>query len=901
VSSNLPLSRELTRAMKRLLAPLLITAASASAAQTVQIQLPPNWAKPHVYQTTQSAFRDGGFIVPIRPNQMGIIFEMPATVGDPPVPVRSTSAEISNAAGVVIRNLWSNRAYPAGRFGEVWDGNDDYGKPATGGPFTVLLQYNGVQYTWDGILGDTSPDLFAPNTWGGVTLVLPGDMVTLGETGIAALGYDEGTSNSATFSMKHPMVDVRPFVPQNIGRDIFTRVATDGKLVYFADHTTAKGVGAGVVAFDKKGYLHNFSGGEFFPGPPRDHFHNEIDKINPRFLVAQACDVVDYPAVAITGVAVQRKGNILATAHGSMSTAPSANAVFLWDKTTCAPLGSFAIANPQRMVFDLNGNLWVISGTGFDTADVLSEVTEVGKRNLVTTPISGLDNPMALAISPVTGDLFIADGGKHQQVLEYDLARNSIVRTLGDAGGYGTGRSCNASVTHYKFWFDYGGRDPYTQLDTISVDPFVYADDNGGLEVEDPTTGQIEFYSLMRGRWQYTGRVLFEGFQRSVAVAINNPSRIFLGKGSLLEINRDWSKPLLPGDPDPVAGGNGSWALANNWWPCIQSADGYYPGRNAPRNTFVWTSPANGNTYLLSGDKLGNLAWNLLHSDSSVTTEQEKNLSWPRVDPSGNYVRPDYKSPNMKFYSFTFNGYDAQNMPTWATTPGLVATIHVLHVNGDPVPHTRLGITPAPTTAGVYVVYDTDVNRDVPGSTPAFHLGGFTAGASAFIWRAMPQKDMAWPNGNGDFPSADLSHLASEGGTVTAVGNEIFTMYAGNGSPTSACQFTHYHTGGLFVGQFGYMQKFSATPSGENSWGVDGVPYPLQGENKVPGFCGDVGDFQAFSVGSHIKLIHPDESTFHGLHEWDISGLDTITELSATGVLGATLTLHSSPQKPRDP
>jgi hypothetical protein len=844
--------------MKRLFAPLLIAVASISPAQTPQIQLPPNWAKPHVYETTRSAYRNGGFVVPIRPNQMEIIFDIPATVGDPPVPVRSTSAEISNAAGVVIRSLWSNRAYPAGRFGEVWDGLDDYGKQATGGPFTVLLQYNGVQYTWDGILGDTSPDRFAPNTWGGVSLVIPGDMVTVGETGIAALGYDEGSYNSATFSMKNPMTDVRPFVPQNIGGDIFTRVATDGKLVYFVDHTTAAGAGAGIVAFDPKGYLHNFASGAFFPGSPRNHFHNEVDTMNPRFLVAQACDVVNYPAVAVTGVAVQRSGNILATAHGSMSTAPSSNMVFLWDKTTCAPVGSFTIANPQRMTFDLKGNLWVISGTGLDMADTLSRVTEVGSQNTVTTPITGLDNPMALAISPVTGNLFVADGGKHQQVLEYNLATDTKVRTLGDEGGYGAGSSCRATVTHYKFWFDYGGRNPGTQVDTISSDPFVYADDRGGLEVEDPTTGQIEFYNLEHGAWRYTRRVLFEGFQRSLAVAVNNPSRIFLGKGSLLELSRDWSKPLLAGDPDPAAGGNGSWTLANNWWPCIQSAEDYYPGPNVPHTIFVWTSPGNGNTYLLSTDTHGNRAWNLLHPDGSVTTEQEKNFYWPRLDRSGDYLKnPGYTAPNLKIYSASLNGYDAQNMPEWVQTPSPISTIHALHTNGDPITFDRLGIAQGPTTAGMYVIYDQNVNKDVRGTTPAFHLGGFKAGASEFTWKAMPESDAAWPNGNGEFPAADLSLMASEGGTVTAVGNEIFAMYAGNYAPTGACQFTHYHTDGLFIGQFGYMQKFSATPNGENSWGVNGVPSPLLGENKIPGFCGDVGDFQAVSRSARMGHFGP--------------------------------------------
>jgi hypothetical protein len=197
-----------------------------------------------------------------------------------------------------------------------------------------------------------------------------------------------------------------------------------------------------------------------------------------------------------------------------------------------------------------------------------------------------------------------------------------------------------------------------------------------------------------------------------------------------------------------------------------------------------------------------------------------------------------------------------------------------------------------PTDDGTYVVFDQTVNLDVKGDVPAFHLGGIKPGNSnTFLWRAMPQKDVAWPTGDGEFPSADLSKLASEGGTVASIGNEVFAMYAGNYAPTGACQFVHYHSDGMFIGQFGYMQSFSASPNGENSWGVNGVPSPLLGEQKAPGFCGDVGDFQAVKVGDEIKILHPDEAVFHGLHEWSIQHSNAIMEMNGTGAAGDFIVL----------
>jgi hypothetical protein len=294
------------------------------------------------------------------------------------------------------------------------------------------------------------------------------------------------------------------------------------------------------------------------------------------------------------------------------------------------------------------------------------------------------------------------------------------------------------------------------------------------------------------------------------------------------------------------------------------------------------------------GDILNKFVWTILNLNGSVTsaTSLAPNIAgFAYISPNGDQIfaqqgRPDtvYVAPQAHL-----TGYDSANMPIYGPLiKGEPVSIN--HAHGEPF---GTFLASDPTSGGITVVFDQNVNHDVPGKTPAFHLGGILPGGTSFAWTAMPQKDIAWTDGDGNFPAADLANMAQEGSEVHALGREIFAMYAGNYSAWG-CQFFHYHEDGLFIGQFGYMTSFSATPNGQDAWGINGIPNVATGENKAPGFCGDVGVFKLFRVGNRIKIIHGDESYFPGLHEWDISGLDTITELSATGPMGSTLTLRTN-------
>lgn len=868
--------------MKRLALVLLASAAAFGQIQPSTLPTSPNWGKPHYYNSANDAFQNGAFSVPIVSPNLGFQFTVPAN--------RSTSAVVINAAGTTLKHLWSNRRYAPGTYGSIWDGtNDQGGAVSSGGPFTVLLQYNNVNFNWDGILGDTSPDLFGPYTWGQTTLALPQDMVSIGANGIAANGYDEGTFEATVFPLATPMVNEHPIPPQAIGNPILTKVATDGNLAYFLMHVSTAGDYSGVVAFDAKGNLHNFSSGTLVPSA-QQYFRNSSDINNIRSLTVQACDTVTNPTFH-TGIAVQRSGNILATAIAG------SNVINLHDKGTCAAAGTaITITSPQRMTFDLNGNLWVISGTitGAGSANVLSEVTSVGTSNTITTPIAGLLNPVSVSVSPVTGNIFVMDGGTHQQIFEYNASTYALVRTLGVAGGYGQGSSCNASVSPYKFWVDYYGRDGGLQMDTETDESFVNVGDNGELEVMDSTTGQMYFYTLQSGNWTYENkRVMFEPFQHTMSLAINDATRIFQGRGSMLEFSRDYSKPMVPGDPDPNQGGNGAWTLKNNWWPCIQSATGYRASPSIPRSDFVWVSPTNGNTYMYMQDQSNNASWATLNSNGSATVEAITGFYYPWFAPAGGYYSFSYNSATHTMFikSSTVTGYDASTMPVVSAASNIFS-FPALYSAGDPIPNTNTQITPATTTNGVFATLARDANTAYTGTTQAYHVGGFKLNDTAYRWEAMPEKDIAWPTGDGDFPSANVTGLSYTGGAIQAVGDYIIAQIGGNYTPASGCQYMLYNSDGLFIGQFGYMQRFSSTPSGQNSWGANGVTSVGLYENKSPGFCGDINYFQAGSNGSNIEVFYPDESVFHGLHEWTISNLSSVTEMSCTTTQGSTCTLH---------
>src|SRR5689334_6098218 len=75
----------------------------------------------------------------------------------------STSAGAFDAGGTLVRTLWSNRRYTAGPHDATWDGRDDDGQPVReDAEYEIRVLTHNVIYTWDGVIGNTSPDPTSP-------------------------------------------------------------------------------------------------------------------------------------------------------------------------------------------------------------------------------------------------------------------------------------------------------------------------------------------------------------------------------------------------------------------------------------------------------------------------------------------------------------------------------------------------------------------------------------------------------------------------------------------------------------------------------------------------------------------------------------------------------------------
>src|SRR5882762_3846685 len=80
-----------------------------SSAQNTQQNNPPvpNWARPHIYDSSKPAYRNRASAASSSNGQLAFTFTFAEFE-------RTTSAGVFDASGSLARTLWSNRAYKAG-------------------------------------------------------------------------------------------------------------------------------------------------------------------------------------------------------------------------------------------------------------------------------------------------------------------------------------------------------------------------------------------------------------------------------------------------------------------------------------------------------------------------------------------------------------------------------------------------------------------------------------------------------------------------------------------------------------------------------------------------------------------------------------------------------------------
>jgi hypothetical protein len=711
-------------------------------------------------------------------------------------------------------------------------------------------------------------------------------------------------------------------------------------------------------------------------------------------------EIVNSSGDPLTGIAVQGSsatpGNLLAVAHGIVlpgcnPQTNGGNSISVWDKKTGVQLGLFGFLkngltnqplNPQKMAFDQSGNLWVInSGTpavdcsypnhalfgnrnssGQDplwkTYGSLVKIVFGGggtQSNPLTvasvTSISSLSgssvvlsNPVDIAVSPVTGHLFVADGGVNQQVFEFDPKTLNVDSTTGAPGGYGqslssTVNTCNATINTNTLWLD------YIASGTGVNRPWISVDNEDGLWIGDSSTSRILRFTKSGGQYVYSGMSEMNRWQYLVSVPHNAPTRVFTGFNGTLEYSVNYP------NPDPAAGGTaplGNTAFSStpirNWLPCVLQLEwqnGGYPDTNIQLasveqfagGTFGSARYHNSNPavstrhFLMALPPSGVLS--VEHSSAASNSSTLPFTTNLLFDSSGNFYVPKLSSGACgqsplagsgceSFIQYSSTGLDANGFPVWGKTGKMLGTVSLSLSAGDPLGEIGDdGFDFAPTANNIIPLYSASgwdwhsysscqpTNSSCsPTTAPTYHLGGVSVGGSATEWHAQLEANIEYPTLLNDAsigapsipsPSTKVNNLGlystwqtyygpqNVGVEAHSVDNFIFSATNDNWQEFS-CQIYQHTDDGMLVGQFGWRSTGYYPPNGYSG----GAPEATQAEALAPGRCSNPGMFKVVKVNGDYYLYVTDEGYRAGIQRWHIWNTSSIGRLTGTtaGTLG---------------
>ncbi|MEJ0000678.1 MAG: Ig-like domain-containing protein [Verrucomicrobiota bacterium] len=741
-----------------------------------------------------------------------------------------TSAGVYNAGtGALIRTLWNNVQYAAGTNYGAWDGTDDSGNAvATGTSYQIKLIYHNVQYTWDGVVGNTSAAQSGLNVYRSFTGIR--DIVIGGGKAFYAVGYNELQNPFHYFAIGSPQApsQIQPGFSDCYSN--FVCVAADASRSYWA-----KGTG-GISSSDTYVIAINNSDGSLYTFPKG----SAVTGSNQSY---QSC--VDFDATAnqpnpATGLAVQASGSALFVSHANL------NVVRVFDKVQGNSLGSFSVAAPGHLAVTANGDVWVISNAA---TPVVTRYTFANGDATVKATLTGLANPLNVAVSADDSLVLVADGGASNQVKAFNNATGAPVWTFGTPGGMPkAGPAINNST------FDFS---TYTAL-AFQPDNTFWVGDTG--------SGRVLHFSLGDSGPGYIEQIAYIPTSYLATVDVTDAKRVFNG---FYEYSVNYAVP--------AGGTNGSWTMTHNWlYGLPNDSQHHYQGPSTGFNG-GWSSVAtlsNGRTYGLMMNQatermdLFELPPSGPARDTGYTFD-----AIPSLYPDGSLRFNVSTSSSIAFYSAPLTGFDAAGNPKWGS-PALLASSRV--GRGDPGTWDAFPERTELTAGGM--VIDFDGNHLHTG----YHLGAIARGGTSWIWRASPSTP---ENYTGFFPQDgrfDVGNGVQYAGNVgMSAGRNIVYGYHGemwkNGQ---ASQWVNFFDDGLMVGRFG-------------TYGFD-VP----AQAAADGFTGNCFSPEIVrAANGNVYLYTNDESNHSGSCRWKITGWDKITELSGTAAFGTTVAL-SGPTGP---
>ena len=335
----------------------------------------------------------------------------------------TTSAGIYDLDGVLVRTLWSNVRYAGGTHTATWNGVDDGGVLRPNGQYELRVLSNNVQYTWEGVLANTSDSFTGPTVYHSLDIVQ--GMAIWGSNIYLTTGYNEQVTASFKTTTANPQRN--------------TKILSKGAATY---HVTTDGTNVYWSATDPFVDENSF----VYVTRASDDAEASLSsatslQVTHGRIYTSAISAVSGTGSTITGLAVQKNGPWLFVSRRAL------NRVDVLNKTTGVLVQTLTYTSPAAMVADGSNNLWI--GTSGTTVGRYSVATD-GTLTLDATITTGLNKPLALALSPDDATLVIADGGASQQLKAYSNdSAPSLQWTMGQAGGYANG----PSVTNDKFYF----------------------------------------------------------------------------------------------------------------------------------------------------------------------------------------------------------------------------------------------------------------------------------------------------------------------------------------------------------------------------------------------------------------------------------------------------------------
>lgn len=749
----------------------------------------------------------------------------------------TTSAGIYDLQGRLLRTLWRAEVLAAGEQRRVWDGRDDLGQPVADADVEFRLIHHHISHVWEGVIGNSSSGL-------GVNLhkafLLPTSLSMQAGRGFYSVGYNEQQQGIHGFELSAPGRNTRPIA----WKDPFTgmaMIAVDGNRIYWAN---AGGLSktSFVGAFEIDSGRHVV----FAAGAPVC--------LNVRAPSTVCYEDQNYPSVidqessaaeAPSGLAVQRRGRLLAVAH------PGQGRVRLFDKTSGAWLKEFVVAlNPgalNQLAMSPAGDLWVISGS-----KVLRYTDLSGTPRLAAT-VSGLDRPLAIATAESgVEDIWIADGRASQQVLRFDRDGKQLA-AIGVKGGYDN----DPRVAADRLCFRFAEGKEQTAVGVAS---------DGSVWVVDRCHNRmLRFPVAASSSARSDAQIAYLPAVYTATVDHGNPQRVF---ANFLEFEVERHAPWVAGK---------SWKLVRNWLIGMPASLRDDRAVNGGFGGFTSVETlANGRTYGLLGAQGRQI---IVELPASGPLRVVKTLAQPMPGATAKvlYENGDLgyslSGPNSQtVLRQPIKGFDASGDPVWSVEPVKLASVPTSVGSPWYRAGTFSGVLPPrfPLTESGHVVF---FDQSVVGNE-GFHLGAAKAGSDQWLWQASPSGAL---DGKGSFQTKRLDQSITYGGNVVwTSGRHILYGFHGEfykdlktGQVGQANQFMHFDESGLFIGQFGQPSTRPAPPD-------------------MAGLSGNAFSPTLVRDGPRLYLYHNDESTHGGVHRWRIDGWDDIGEVRERVSVGQT-------------